>query len=77
MKFLIWGAVLALVILWLLRPKARPAPQRKPPAAAGAPEAMLQCAECGTHFPASEALPATATGQVFCCEEHRRHHAAR
>jgi uncharacterized protein len=42
-----------------------------------APEAMLQCAECGMHFPASEALPAAGAGQVFCCEEHRRHHAAR
>ena len=77
MKFLIWGVILALVVFWLLRPKARPVPQRKPPAAVDAPEAMLQCAECGMHFPASEALPAAGASQVFCCEEHRRHHAAR
>jgi len=76
MKFLIWGVLLALVMFWLLRPKAKPAPRRKAPAAADAPETMLQCAQCGMHFPSSEALPA-ATGEVFCCEEHRRHHASR
>lgn len=40
MKFLIWGVIVALVMLWLLRPKAKPVPQRKPPAAVGAPEAI-------------------------------------
>ena len=76
MKFLIWGVILALVMFWLLRPKAKPAPRRKAPAAADASETMLQCAQCGMHFPSSEALPA-ASGEVFCCEEHRRHHAPR
>lgn len=76
MKFLIWGVILALVLAWLFRPKAKPAPRRRPPAAVDAPEAMLQCAECGTHVPSSEALPATS-GEVFCCEEHRRRHASR
>jgi uncharacterized protein len=36
---------------------------------------MLQCAECHTYFPASEAL-ASADGAVFCCDQHRRLHAS-
>jgi len=74
MKFLIWGVILALVILWLLRPKAPLSTDRKTRPAAGAPEAMLQCAECHTYFPASEALIA-ADGAAFCCDQHRRLHA--
>ncbi len=31
---------------------------------------MLQCARCGVHFPASEALT-DAGGAVYCSEEHR------
>jgi uncharacterized protein len=76
MKYLIWGVLLALVMFWLLRPKTQHVPRRKPAAEVDAPEAMLQCADCGMHFPASEALPAPS-GQVFCCEEHRRRHASR
>ena len=76
MKYLIWGVLLALVMFWLLRPKAQHVPRRKPAAEVDAPEAMLQYADCGMHFPAAEALPG-ATGQVFCCEEHRRRHASR
>jgi uncharacterized protein len=37
---------------------------------------MLQCAECHTYFPASEALKA-ANGAAFCCDQHRRLHASR
>jgi uncharacterized protein len=76
MKFLIWGVVLALVILWLMRPKALRSPGKQARPAADAPEAMLQCAECHTYFPASEALSA-ANGAVFCCDQHRRLHASR
>jgi uncharacterized protein len=46
--------------------------------AAGAPdrpmqviEQMVQCAQCGMHFPASEALRGSAANAVFCCDEHR------
>lgn len=75
MKFLVWGVILALVILWLLRPKA-PRSSGGKARAAGATEAMLQCAECHTYFPASEALT-TADGSAFCCDQHRRLHASR
>lgn len=76
MKFLVWGVILALVILWLLRPKALRSSGGKARPAAGAPEPMLQCAECHTYFPASEALTA-ADGSAFCCDQHRRLHASR
>ena len=77
MKFLLLAAVIGLVALWLTRPKApRPSGRTQPPLAVGATEAMLQCAECGVHFPASEAVPAIG-GETFCCDEHRRRHALR
>ena len=76
MKFLVWGVILALVILWVMRPKSLRSPGAKAPPAVGAPEAMLQCAECHTYFPASEALSA-ADGAVYCCDQHRRLHAPR
>jgi uncharacterized protein len=74
MKYLIWGVILALVILWVLRPKTLRSSGKKAPPAVGAPEAMLQCAECHTYFPASEASTA-ASGEVFCCDLHRQLHA--
>lgn len=77
MKFLVWGLIIALVVLWFLRPKSlRPDSWKKAPPAVGVPEAMLQCAECGTHFPASEAV-ATPDGEIFCSDEHRHRHALR
>jgi hypothetical protein len=37
---------------------------------------MLPCAQCGVHAPSSEMLR-DAAGRAYCCEEHRRLHAAR
>ena len=34
-----------------------------------APEAMMQCAACGVHLPASEAR--FARGRAYCCDAHR------
>jgi uncharacterized protein len=34
-------------------------------------EQMVQCAQCGIHFPKSEAIQARGSGKVFCCTEHR------
>ena len=76
MKFFIWGVIVALIILWFMRPKALRSSGRKAPPAVDAPEAMLQCAECNTYFPASEALTA-ANGAVFCCDQHRQLHASK
>lgn len=35
------------------------------------PEQMVQCAHCGVHFPASEAVT-DISGQIYCSEEHRQ-----
>lgn len=76
MKLILW-LVLGLVVVYILRNKARPAarksasPRAAPPSAD--PEKMERCAECGVYLPASEALH-DATGAMFCSEEHRRRH---
>ena len=75
MKFLIWGVILVLIVLWVLRPKTLRSSGTKTPPVVGAPEAMLECAQCHTYFPASEASTA-ADGAVFCCDQHRLLHAS-
>lgn len=83
-KFLFWIVLLAVVAFVLGFKRGRPAPRedRRPasppppaPAPAPLPEAMLACAECGTHLPASEALP--GRGGHFCSAAHRGAHEAR
>jgi uncharacterized protein len=76
LRLLIWLA-LGFFAWRLLRPrKAAPRPaQPAPPAPAAAPaparlEAMLDCAHCGLHLPASEALRDEAA-RAYCCGEHR------
>lgn len=62
-----------------------PAPDRR----MAAIERMVQCAQCGIHFPASEAVyggtgnnsgdadnHVAAAAMVFCCTEHRTLHAS-
>lgn len=81
MKFLLWLAIIAILVMWLMRGKKSSANHasanhaRRP--STGAPksaEAMLQCAHCGIHFPASEAVRDSA-GTVFCSDAHRLQHA--
>ncbi|QAU33517.1 PP0621 family protein [Janthinobacterium sp. 17J80-10] len=77
MKLLIWLVIVALVVAWIMRSKKAPVQNeggiRQSQDVGGhlKPEAMLQCARCGTYFPASEAVT-LASGRVFCSEEHRR-----
>jgi uncharacterized protein len=72
-RLLLW-AIIAFVAWWLLRPRRKASAPVPPPAAArgfaGAPpEAMVDCAACGLHFPASEAV---RDGEhVYCCAAHR------
>jgi len=84
MKLLFWVLVLALFFFVLGfkrgrpdRPAAPSAPRPAPPpqAAEPPPEAMVRCAECGMHLPASEALP--GRGGQFCTPEHRSRFEAR
>lgn len=70
-RFLYWIA-LGLLVWWLLRPRGRRTGASPPPASAAprVPEAMVDCARCGVHLPASEALR-DAAGLAYCCAEHR------
>lgn len=79
LKFLL----LAALVVWLLYSpgvrklirgalsgeSAPPPSQAKPDPAQ--PVAMVPCAHCGVHLPASDALVNDA-GQPFCSEAHRR-----
>ena len=69
-RLLLW-LVLALVAWWMLKPRRRatPAPTGTARTPGAAPEAMVDCAACGLHFPASEAVRDGA--RVYCCSAHR------
>jgi uncharacterized protein len=74
-RLLIWIGLVVAAWWWLrrrllssARPQARSA--RPAPRQLSQPEAMVDCARCGLHLPASEAL-SDAAGQRYCCAEHR------
>lgn len=71
-RVLLW-AILGLLAWWLLRPNRKVAAPPPGPAASAAtvaaPEAMVDCAACGLHFPASEAVRDGA--RLYCCAAHR------
>jgi uncharacterized protein len=83
MKYLIWLVVVLAVVVWLKRLKksltartGAPGAERKAAEVSGRPhsaqpETMVQCAHCGIHFPASEAVT-SLSGAVFCSTEHLR-----
>ena len=72
--------LLALLIAWLFyaapwKRSLRGRPQTPKPTSPPMPEAMVSCAHCGVHLPASEALSAAnPIGQIlhYCSEAHRR-----
>ena len=71
-RLLLW-IVLGVAAWWMLRPRRRVEPpagaraDRAAPAAAA--ETMVDCAACGLHFPASEAIRDGA--RLYCCTAHR------
>ena len=70
-RLLLW-AIIGFVAWWLLRPRRKVPPPQGPAATGGPvapPEAMVDCAACGLHFPASEAVRDGA--RVYCCTAHR------
>jgi len=48
--------------------RSAPPPPAAPP---GVPQAMLRCAHCGLHLPATDALPGP-DGKVYCSAAHRQ-----
>ena len=79
MKLLVLGVIIVAIIMLLMRGKKKGGnPSDR--TATSAPgdrmrvEPMVQCAQCGTHLPASEALP-SPNGLTFCSEAHRKLHA--
>lgn len=73
MKFLIWLIIGLAVVTWITRVKSALSNAKRDSrqnARGDAAETMLQCARCGIHVPASEAI-IDAAGVAFCSEEHR------
>jgi uncharacterized protein len=84
MKYVVAGLIIAALLAWLARTRAKP-PAQPPPskptgtqtpaspsAAAGAaqPASMLRCAHCGVHLPGSDAV--VVRGTAYCSDEHRQ-----
>jgi uncharacterized protein len=79
MKFLLWGIVIFILAMWLLRmKKSRVKPKQEQEHADinhAATEIMIRCAQCGVHVPVSEAVIGRSNS-AFCSEEHRLKHCA-
>ncbi len=78
MKLLLWAGIIFAVI-WILRSKkssAKVDSSTAPQAPHVSAEAMLSCAHCKIHFPASEAVFDTSH-TAFCSAEHRAQHVVR
>jgi uncharacterized protein len=87
MKYLLVLAVLWIAIwLWrknrreemrdAMRERAAKAAQPPPATPVGPPQAMVRCAHCGLHLPASDAI-AGPDGAVYCSPAHRQAAAVR
>lgn len=79
MKFLLWGVIGFIVVMWLLRTKKLHAKPDITPRASqdnqphDSAETMVRCARCSVYIPASEAV-ISQSNAVFCSEEHRLQH---
>lgn len=72
MKYLVLFAVVVVGLMLIKKSQqsgqvAPPKSSRKPPQV---PEAMLPCAHCGVHAPASRCV--WRDGKPYCSEEHAR-----
>jgi uncharacterized protein len=68
MKYLLLVAFVA-IAWWLWKKRSVQRGQQQAPAAR-APEAMVVCAHCGVHLPASDSV--SENGAHFCSDAHRR-----
>jgi len=79
-RVLLWAAVIFAVAIFLLHLKKTVIQRHRrdranPQNSSEAGETMVQCAQCGVHIPASEAVLARSN-LAFCSEEHRLKHCA-
>lgn len=78
MKFLLWGVIGFIVVMWLARTR-KITPHSEHGRQSGAEskergvEAMVRCAQCGMHIPLSEAI-VDQSHIAFCSEAHRLRH---
>lgn len=70
MKFLVWAVLAYFIVSWILRSGKISTGRTDNRQGGNHVESILQCAHCGVHVPASEAV-ITQSGAIFCCEEHR------
>jgi len=71
MSRLLFLAVIATVVYWLLRSYRRQLPKDEEDTS-GQAEDMVRCIHCGVHLPKHESI--LASGEYFCSEAHRRAH---
>jgi uncharacterized protein len=71
MSRLLFLAVIAAVVYWLLRSYRKQLP--KEDSFSGQAEDMVRCAHCGVHLPKRESI--IAGENYYCSEAHRRAHA--
>jgi len=74
MKFVLWALVIYLCWRWFTAQKKTVAgAEPTSPEAEEGVEQMVQCAQCGIHLPASEAI-AGPERKLFCSHEHSSQH---
>lgn len=79
MKFLLWVLIGFAVVMWIWQMKKPQSGMRSTtpnPDENRSTEAMVQCIQCGTYVPVSEAIISKAD-KAFCSEDHSNQHAAR
>ena len=74
LSLLAWKTVAGRVHRLRRDDRNRPPTDRAAGAEAAPDESMLRCAQCGVHFPASEAI--AGDGMAFCSAAHRDAHRA-
>ncbi len=61
------------IVVYLLLKSYRKQPPKQDTSAPA--EDMVRCAQCGVHLPRSESI--LASGNFYCCDEHRRQHTSK
>jgi len=71
-KLLLLLALAVIVAMWWFgKGRSRPPVATGRRDAVAGPQAMVSCAQCGMHLPASESVEGEG-GRRYCCAEHRR-----